>query len=68
MRLFYGGKVKGNREFERMEEHVQFFSTPSSFDCLVSQCGEKFGWPLRFRGRFDYWKKRAHYVLMDLSC
>ena len=38
VRLFYGGKVKGNGEFESMQEHVQFFSTPPTFDGLVSQC------------------------------
>ena len=51
-----------------MEEHVQFFSTPPSFDGLVSHCREKFGWPLSLRGRFDCGKERAHYVLMALSC
>ena len=68
MRLFYGGKVKGNGEFESMQEHVQVFCTPPTFDGLVSQCRDKFGWPLRLRGRFDYGKERAHYVLMSLSC
>jgi hypothetical protein len=68
VRLFHGSKVKGNREFESKQEHVQFFSTPSTFDGLVSQCRDKFGWPLRLRGRFDCGKERAHYVLMCLSC
>ena len=67
VRLFYGGKVKGNREFESMQEHVQFFSTPPTFDGLVSQCRDKFGWPLSLRGRFDCGKERTHYVLMCLS-
>jgi hypothetical protein len=35
---------------------------------LVSHCWDKFGWPLSFNGRFDYGKKRAHYVLLPLSC
>ena len=60
MRLFYGGKVKGNGEFESMQEHVQFFSTPPTFDGLVSQCQDKFGWPLRLRGIFDCGKEQAH--------
>jgi hypothetical protein len=51
-----------------MKEHVQFFSTPPTFDGLVSQCQDKFGWPLRLRGQFDHGKVRAHYVLMSLSC
>jgi hypothetical protein len=67
VRLFHGGKGKGNGEFRRMHKQVQFFSTPS-FDALVSLCWDKFGWPLNLRGRFDCGKKRAHYVLMPLSC
>ena len=38
MRMFHGGKVKGNGEFERMHEHVEFFSGPPTFDALVSKC------------------------------
>ena len=68
MRLFHGGKVKGNGEFESMQEHVEFFSGRPTFDALVSKCRDKFGWPLRLRGRFDCGKERAHYVLMSLSC
>ena len=68
MRMFHGGKVKGNGEFESMHEHVEFFSGPPTFDALVSKCQDKFGWPLSFRGRFDYGKERAHCVLMCLSC
>jgi len=60
MRLFYGGKVKGNEEFESMQEHVQFFSTPSTFDGLVTQCWDKFGWLLKLRDRFDCGKEQAH--------
>jgi hypothetical protein len=51
-----------------MEEHVHFFSTPPSFDGLVTRCHDKFGWPQRQRGGFDYGKERAHYVLMSLAC
>ncbi|CAD6248099.1 unnamed protein product [Miscanthus lutarioriparius] len=68
VRLFYGGKVKGNGEFEIMQEHVQFFSTSPTFGGLVSQCRDKFEWPLRLRGQFNCGKERAHYVLMSLSC
>ena len=50
-----------------MQEYVQVFSTPPTFDGLVSQCQDKFGWPLRLRGRFDCGKEQAHYVLMSLS-
>jgi hypothetical protein len=68
VRFFHGGKVKENGEFESMQEHVLFFSTAPTFDGLVSRCGEKFGCPLRLRGRFDCGKEQAHYVLMCLSC
>jgi hypothetical protein len=68
VRFFYGGTVKANREFESMEEHVQFFSTPPTFDALVRHCHENFGSALRLRARFDCGKERAHYVLMSLSC
>jgi hypothetical protein len=47
VRLFHGGKVKENREFEGMQEHVEFFSRPPTFDGLVSRCRDKFGWPIR---------------------
>ena len=57
MRMFHGGKVKGNEEFESMHEHVEFFSGPPTFDVLVSKCRDKFGWPLSFRGRFDCGKE-----------
>ena len=57
-----------NGEFESMQEHVQFFSTPPTFDGLVCQCWDKFGWPLRLRSQFDCGKEQAHYVLMCLSC
>ena len=68
MRLFYGGKVKGNGEFESMHEYVEFFSGPPTFDALVSKCWDKFGWPVSLRCRFDCGKERAHYVLMCLTC
>ena len=41
MRMFHGGKVKGNREFKSMQEHVEFFSGPPTFDGLVSKCRDK---------------------------
>ena len=68
VRLFHGGKVKGNGESESMNEQLQFFSTPPSFDTLLTQCWRKFGWPISLKGRFGYGKERAHYVLMALSC
>jgi hypothetical protein len=68
VRLFYGGKVKENGEFKRMQEHVEFFSKAPTFDGLVRRCRDKFGWPLRLRGHFYYGKERAHYVLICLSC
>jgi hypothetical protein len=48
--LFYGGKVKGNEEFESLNEQLQFFSTPHSFDALLTQCREKFGWSISLKG------------------
>jgi len=68
VRLFHGGKVKGNGESESMNEQLQFFSTPPSFDALLTQCWRKFGWPISLKGRFGCGKERAHYVLMALSC
>jgi hypothetical protein len=60
VQLFHGGKVKGNGEYESMNEQLEFFSTPPTFDALLSQCREKLGWPLSLRGRFDCGKERAH--------
>jgi hypothetical protein len=68
IRLFHDSKVKGNGELESMNEKLEFFSTPPSFDALLSQYRVKVGRPLSLRDRFDCMKKRAHYVLMDLSC
>jgi hypothetical protein len=68
VRLFHGGIVKSNGEFESMHSEPKFFSSPPSFHDLVSHCRDKFGWPLSFNGRFDCGKERAHYVLMPFSC
>jgi hypothetical protein len=46
VRLFHGGKVKGNGELESMHEQVHFFTSPPSLDDLVRHYRDKFGCPL----------------------
>jgi hypothetical protein len=65
--LFDGGKGKEIREFESMNELLQFSSISPSFDALIRHSREKFRWPVSSKGRFDYGKERSHYVLMALS-
>jgi hypothetical protein len=64
IRLFHGCEVKGNGELESMNEKLEFFSTPPSFDALLSQYRAKVGQPLSLRDQFDCRKERAHYVLI----
>ena len=69
VRLFHGEKVRSDGKYESMKEVNEFFSTPPTFGCLVSQCRQKFrGGAFTLKGRFDYGKERAHYVVMSLSC
>jgi hypothetical protein len=72
VRLFHGGIVRDNGEFENMKEHVEMFESPPTYMALVHsawrllRCGFGAG-ELRLRGRFDCGKARAHYVLMTIS-
>uniref|UniRef100_K3YMG6 SWIM-type domain-containing protein n=1 Tax=Setaria italica TaxID=4555 RepID=K3YMG6_SETIT len=53
-----------------MNESVEFFEGPSNFTDLVDHAMRKYGCKvdeMTLRGRFDYGKVRAHYVLMNLA-
>ena len=52
--------------FEDMEEELEWFDEPSSFDDLCVRLNAKFGGDFIVKGRFDSGKTRAHYVLMPL--
>ncbi|RLN08441.1 hypothetical protein C2845_PM11G05700 [Panicum miliaceum] len=72
VRLFSGGIVKENGEFERMREQIARFDIPSSFDDLCVQVSKMFKVgeqhsELCIRGRFDVGDKRAHYVVMPIE-
>ena len=68
VRFFHGGMVKENGEFENMIEDVELFDSSPSFKDLVDRvvskhsCGH-----ITLRGRFDYGKARAHYVMLTLE-
>jgi hypothetical protein len=68
--MFHGGVVKENGEFENMTELVETFDGSPTFkdvvDCAMVNYGVEMH-EVTFRGRFDYGKARAHYVLMSLS-
>lgn len=70
MRMFHGGFVKENGEFERMNEQVELFSECPSFKDVVDRVMRNHGCGLdevTLRGRFDCGKARSHYVMIDLS-
>jgi hypothetical protein len=70
VRMFHGGLVKENREFENMTESVETFDGPPTFKDVVDCAMVNYGVGMHevtFRGRFDCGKARAHYVLMSLS-
>ena len=67
VRVFYGGSVR--REdgiFEDMEEELDWFDEPPSFNGLCVHLNAKFGGDFTLKERFDSGKTRAHYVLMPL--
>jgi hypothetical protein len=66
VRLFHGGRVKADGEFENMEDEVELFDTPPSLRDLLCRVREKFDGDFTLKGRFDCGKIRAHYVLMRL--
>ena len=52
--------------FEDMEEELELFDEPPSFNDLCVRFNTKFGSDFTLKGRFDTGKTRAHYVLMPL--
>ena len=52
--------------FEDMEEELEWFDEPSSFNDLCVRLNIKFGGDVTLKWRFDTGKARAHYVLMPL--
>ena len=52
--------------FEDMEEELEWFDEPPSFNDLCVRLNIKFGGDFTLKGRFDTGKIRAHYVLMPL--
>ena len=52
--------------FEDMEEELEWFEEPPSFNDLCVRLNIKFGSDFTLNGRFDTGKTRAHYVLMPL--
>ena len=52
--------------FEDMEEELEWFDEPPSFNDLCVCLNAKFGGDFTLKGRFDSGKTRAHYILMPL--
>ncbi|KAJ1255523.1 hypothetical protein BS78_K199200 [Paspalum vaginatum] len=61
VRVFHGGIVRENGEFENMREELEIFDSPPTFFLNWADRGNA-------TGRFDSGKSRAHYVLMNISC
>ena len=67
VRVFYGGSVrKEDSMFEDMEEELEWFDEPPSFNDLCVCLNVKFGGDFTLKGRFDSGKTRTHYILMPL--
>ena len=70
VRVFQGGTIQSNGEFENMNEDLKIFDEPISFEHLVNCVTSKYGCrvdKVEMRGHFDCGKARPHYVLMKLS-
>ena len=70
VRVFHGGMVKENGEFENMVEDIELFDSPPLLKDLVDRVISKHSCgidEISLRGRFDCGKDRAHYVLMTLE-
>jgi hypothetical protein len=52
--------------FEDMDDELEWFDGPPSFNDLCVHLNAKFGGDFTLKGRFDSGKTRAHYVLMPL--
>jgi hypothetical protein len=67
VRVFYRGSVrKEGGMFEDMEEELEWFDEPTSFNDLCVHLNVKFNDDFTLKGRFDSGKTRAHYALMPL--
>ena len=67
VRVLYGGSIR--REdgmFEDIEEELEWFDEPPSFNDLCFRLNAKFGSDFTLKGRFDTGKTMAYYVLMPL--
>ena len=70
VRVFYGGMVKENGEFENMIADVELFDSSPSFKDLVDRVVSKHSCrtdEISLKGKFDCGKARAHYVLLTLK-
>ena len=70
VRMFHGGVVKENEEFENMNELVESFNDRPTFKDLVDRAIQKYGCgvdEVTLRGCFDCGKARPHFVMMNLS-
>jgi hypothetical protein len=67
VRVFYGENVrKEDGMFEDMEEELEWFGEPPSFNELYVRLNAKFGVDFTPNETFDSGKTRAYYVLMPL--
>jgi hypothetical protein len=67
VRVYFGGIVrKEDGEFEDMEEELEWFDEPPSFNDLCVRLNAKFDGDFTIKGRFYSEKTRAKYVLMPL--
>jgi hypothetical protein len=67
VRDYFGGIVrKEDGDFEDMEEELEWFDEPLSFNDLCVRLNTKFGSDFTIKGRFDSRKTRTKYVLMPL--
>jgi hypothetical protein len=53
--------------FDDMEEGLEWFAKPPSFNDLCVRLNAKFGSDFTMKGRFDSGKTRAHYDIMPLQ-
>ena len=70
VRLFHGGIVKENGEFENMNEKVELFDSRPNLKDVVDRVMRKYRCgvdEVKLRGCFDCVKARSHYVLMSLT-
>lgn len=66
VRLFHGGKIKGNEEFDSMNGNFISLVHLLVLMLCLPNAGRKLGG--QQVGKVNCGKERAHYVLMALSC